>query len=102
MPNFLSTLIRFIVKVMLTMLGAVFAVSLFVAAMLLLVFSSFKWLVTGKKPAPFVIFSQFNKFRSGGGWARNAKTQATADVVDVEAREVDAEPQQIKSRCLPP
>ena len=102
MPNFFSQLIRFTVKVVLAFLGVIFAISLLLAAVVLFLVSLLKWLITGKKPAPFVIFSQFNRFRSGGGWAKTAQTKHTADVVDVEAREVDADPQQLKSQRLPP
>ena len=87
MPNFFNLLIRFTVKVMLVFLGVIFAVCLLLAAVLLLLVSSLKWLVTGKKPAPFIIFSRFRKFTSGGVWA-NAANAKKADVVDVEAREV--------------
>ena len=102
MPHFFSLLIRFTIKVILALLGIVFAISLLLAAVVLFLVSLLKWLITGKKPAPFVIFSQFNRFRSGGGWAKTAQTKHTADVVDVEAREVDADPQRLKSQRLPP
>ena len=102
MPSFFSQFIRFTIKVVLTFLGFIFAISLLLAAIVLLLFSLLKWMFTGKKPVPFVIFSQFNRFRSGGGWAKTAQTKHTADVVDVEAREVASDPQQIKSRSLPP
>ena len=88
MPNFISLIIRFAIKVVLAFLGLIFAISLLLAAIVLLLFSSLKWLVTGKKPVPFVIFSRFKKFTSGGVWASTSKGQNNADVVDVEAREV--------------
>ena len=91
MPNFFSQLIRFTVKVVLAFLGVIFAISLLLAAVVLFSVSLLKWLFTGKKPAPFVIFGQFNRFRSGGGWAKTAQTKQTADVVDVEVREVKSD-----------
>ena len=107
MPNFFSLLIRFTIKVILAFLGLIFAVSLLLAAMLLLLVSSLKWLVTGKKPAPLIIFSRFKKFTAGGVWTNATRAKNDADVVDVEVREVNANdvtasPTQLKSHRPPP
>ena len=90
MQNFISGLIRFIIKFVLAALGLVFAVSLLFAALVVMVLSLLKSLITWKKPAPFVAFSQFRQFkrdtRGGGPFA--SKPMPHSDVVDVEVREV--------------
>lgn len=90
MQNFISGLFRFIIKLVLAAFGLVFAVSLLLAALVLMVLSLLKSLVTGKKPAPFVAFSQFRQFknRAGSAWPYASTAKPQGDVVDVEVREV--------------
>lgn len=90
MQNLIGRFIRFIIKLVLAAFGLVFAVSLLVAALVLMVLSLLKSLVTGKKPAPFVAFSQFRQFKSraGSAWPYASTPKPQGDVVDVEVREV--------------
>ena len=90
MQNFISGLIRFIIKLVLAAFGLVFAVSLLLVALVALVLSLLKSLITWKKPAPFVAFSQFRQFKrdTRGSWPFANKPMPKSDVVDVEVREV--------------
>jgi hypothetical protein len=90
MQNLLSGIIRFIIKLILAAFGLVFAVSLLLAALIAVVFSLLKSLITWQKPVPFVVYSQFRQFRQGarGGWPFAQKSTPQSDVVDVEVREV--------------
>ena len=90
MQNFISGIIRFTIKLILAAFGLVFAVSLLLAALVAVVFSLLKSLITWQKPAPFVIYSQFKQFRQGArsGWPFAEKPMPQSDVVDVEVREV--------------
>lgn len=90
MQNFFSSIIRFFIKLVLAVFGLVFAVSLLLAALVAVVFSLLKSLVTWQKPAPFVVYSQFKQFRKGaaGGWPFASQPLQQSDVVDVEVREV--------------
>ena len=93
MQNFISRLVRFVIKLILAAFGLVFAISLLLAALIVVVLSLLKSLVTGKKPAPVMVFSRFQKFAPGGMWHSAAKAQNTVDVVDVEVREVQTKDQ---------
>lgn len=90
MQNFINGIIRFIIKLVLTAFGLVFAISLLLVALVAVVFSLLKSLVTWQKPAPFVIYSQFKQFQQGarGGWPFAGKSTSPTNVVDVEVREV--------------
>ena len=90
MQNFFSRLLRFIIKLVLAAFGLVFALSLLAAALVVVVLSLLKSLVTGKKPAPFVAFSQFKQFKKSarGGWSFAPQAAPQGDVVDVEMREI--------------
>ena len=93
-PDFLSRVVGFFLKLMLGIFAAVFVVSLLLAALVVAVLSLITALLTGKKPAPTVVFSRFQKYSPGGMWpgARprdsNAKVPGAKDVVDVEVREI--------------
>ena len=90
MQNIISGLIRFTIKLVLAAFGLVFAASLLLAALVAVVFSLLKSLVTWQKPAPFVIYSQFKQFKQGNraAWPFASKPATKHDVVDVEVREV--------------
>ena len=90
----LGQLLRFVLKLLLVALGLVFAVSLLAAALVMVVVSLLKSLITGKKLAPAVVFGRFQKFAPSAMWPgaapRDAAGQSPAagQVVDVEAREI--------------
>ena len=92
MSNPVGLIFRFILKVTLALFAAIFAVSLLLAALVVVVFSLIKALLTGRKPAPAMVFGRFQKFSPEGMWpgrpARKDATPGTGAVVDVEAREV--------------
>ena len=86
MPDFVSSLLRFVLKLALGLMAAVFAVSLLAAALVVLAFSLLKALITGKKPAAAMVFSRFQGYAPQDLWGRKAKP--AREVVDVEVREL--------------
>jgi hypothetical protein len=90
----ISQILRFFLKLVLGLFAAVFAVSLLAAALIVVVLSLLKSLVTGRKPAPAVVFGRFQQRYSpqgmwpGGAGRDAANAPRAADVVDVEVREV--------------
>ena len=97
---FLNSVLGLFLKLMLAALALVFAFALLVAALIYLAWSGVVFLLTGRKPAVAVLFSQFRqlkKFSAAGVWPRPgaqdaAEARAAApDVVDVEVREIPAD-----------
>ena len=90
MQNFIGKLFRFIIKLVLAAFGVIFAISFLFVALILMVLSLLKSLITWTKPTPFVIFSQYKQFKKNakGGWPTASKAAAHRDVVDVEVREI--------------
>jgi len=89
----ISKILRFFLKLVLGLFAAVFALSLLAAALIVVVLSLLKSLVTGRKPAPAMVFGRFQRYSPQGMWpggsGREAGNAARAgDVVDVEVREV--------------
>lgn len=94
----LSKLFRFLIKLVFVASAAVMALGLLAVALVVLVFSLMKALITGKRPAAAVMFRRFQNpqnFPTNGPWpAASPRSNATAtspstgEVVDVEAREV--------------
>ena len=91
MPSFVSQIFRFFLKLALGLFAAIFAVSLLVAALIVVALSLLKSLLTGRKPSPSMVFGRFQRFSPQGMWPGSARDSAAPpahDVVDVEAREI--------------
>ena len=95
--NLLSGLLRWVLKVVLAVFALLFGLSLLAAAIIMLVFSQLKYLITGKKSTAAMVFQRFREFKSGGAWPTSApgaaKPGRQGDVVDVQAREIPSRPQ---------
>ena len=94
--QFFGQILGLVLKLFLGLLAVVFAVSMLAAGLIYLVFASIRFLLTGRKPAVAVMFTQMQQFRrsaADGVWpATRRKAPApprTADVVDVEVREIN-------------
>jgi hypothetical protein len=103
--QFFNLLVSFIVKLFVGVMAVLFALSLVVAGLIYLGFASLRFLVTGRKPAVAVMFTQFRQMQraaASGVWPaarRDASGQhrpASSDVVDVEMREIEVD------RAAPP
>lgn len=92
MHNFVSQCLRFFLKLLFGVFALLFAVSLITAAVIVLIWTLVKALITGKKPAAAVVFGRFRRFSPPGTekmWpGATAPKTKLADVVDVEAREI--------------
>jgi len=89
----IGKILRFFLRLVLGLFAAVFAVSLLVAALIVVALSLLKSLVTGRKPAPAMVFGRFQRYSPQGMWPGGAGRDAgnaprASDVVDVEVREV--------------
>ena len=89
MPEFVSSLLRLILKLALGLMAVVFAVSLLAAALVVLAFSLLKALITGKRPAPAMVFNRFRAYAPQDMWPGKAKP--AGEVVDLEVRELHEE-----------
>jgi len=89
LPSFLSSFLRFTLRLVLWVFAAVFALSLLAAAVVVMTLGLLKALITGKKPQPLV-FGRFQKFSPDAFWPRPGAPGGApeADVVDVEVREI--------------
>jgi hypothetical protein len=89
----IGKILRFFLKLLLGLFAVVFAISLLVAALIVVALSLLKSLVTGRKPAPAMVFGRFQRYSPEGMWPGGsgrgaADTPPAGDVVDVEVREV--------------
>lgn len=89
--DFLGRLISGAIKLVFVLAATVFVVSFLLAALVAVVLVSLWSLVTGRKPAPVVMFNRMREQSqryTQGVWPGAARGEAPADVVDVEATEV--------------
>ena len=92
MQDIVGQCLRFLLKLLLGVFALLFAVSLITAAVIALAWTLLKALITGKKPTQFMAFGRFKRFSPPGTermWpGASAPSVKSADVVDVEAREI--------------
>ncbi len=106
LSDFIQGIVRGAVKLLLVLVAAVFVLSLLLAAIVVMLGVSIWSLVTGRKPEPVKIFTQFRqssaRFAPSGGWPgqRGQGTQGrrAPEVVDVQAHEV---PDNADGKCHP-
>ena len=98
-PVFLRAFGAAAIGLALMVVGGVFAASLFIAVLLVVAFGVVGALLSGRKPEAFELWSRWRAMRDGSrfgavfnrpsGAARSSETRTrTADVVDVEARDL--------------
>lgn len=88
--DFLARVLRGLFKLMLVLAATVFVVSFLLAALLGVLIASLIALVTGRKPAPVVMFSRLREQSqryTQGVWPGRGSPPA-GDVVDVDVTEV--------------
>ncbi len=94
LSDFLARVLRGVLKLVLVLAATVFVVAFLLAALLVVPIASLIALVTGRKPAPVVMFSRMraqSQRYTQGAWP-GRRGQAPADVVDVEVTEVQDTP----------
>ena len=89
----IASVLRGMVKLVLLVLAAVFALAVLCAGLLVVVCLVLRFVLTGRKPAVVTTFSRFNQaaqqFRPGfGTGGATAGRPNSAEIVDVEAHEV--------------
>ncbi|HRA63015.1 MAG TPA: hypothetical protein PLY50_10350 [Burkholderiaceae bacterium] len=99
MTDFIQRVASIAIKLLLVLAAAVFLISLLLAAIVVMLAVSIWSLLTGRKPEPIKVFSQFRqssaRFTPGGwpGGPRGGRPgQPEPVVVDVQAHEVPDKP----------
>lgn len=94
MTDFLARLLRGVLKLVLLGAATLFVLSFLLAALLVVLVVSLWSLLTGRKPAPVVLFSRMraqSQRYTQGVWP-GGTSRTSADVVDVEVTEVSDPP----------
>lgn len=92
--DFFGRVLRGVIRLALALAALVFVLSLLLASLVVVVGVSLWSLVTGRKPAPAVVFSRFRQTSqryTQGVWPGGVR-KPLGDVVDVEATEVPDAP----------
>lgn len=94
---FLSRVLGGVIKLVLLIAASVFVVSFLLAALVVVLGMSLWSLITGRKPAPVVMFGRMREQSqryTQGMWPGQGRQEPLGDVVDVQATEVveDASP----------
>lgn len=94
--DFLGRVLRGLLRLALVAAATVFVLSFLLAALFVVLLVSLWSLITGRKPAPVVMFSrmreQSQRYTQGVWPGRTGAARTAAEVVDVEATEVPDAP----------
>ena len=91
LSDFLGRLINGLFKLVLLVAASIFVISFLLAALVVVLVVSLWSLITGRKPAPVVMFSRMREQSqryTQGVWPGQARQPPPGDVVDVQATEV--------------
>jgi hypothetical protein len=99
LTDFIQGVVRTALKLLLVLAAAVFLISLLLAAIVVMLAVSIWSLVTGRKPEPIKVFSQFRQSSARftpGGWPGSPRGGSSGQpdpvVVDVQAHVVPDKP----------
>ncbi len=95
LSDFLGRVFAGLLKLVLLVAASVFVVSFLLAALVVVVAVSLWSLITGRKPAPVVMFTRMREQSqryTQGVWPGQARQEPPGDVVDVQATEVADDP----------
>ena len=95
LTDFVGRVLRGLIKLTLVLAAGVFVFSFLLAAIVVVLLVSLWSLITGRKPAPVVMFSRmraqsqrYTQGMSQGVWPGRAPAGEVVEVVDVDATEV--------------
>jgi hypothetical protein len=94
--NFLGRLLAGAIKLLLVLAAGVFVVGFLLVVLVAVVLVSLWSLVTGRKPAPVVLFARMREQSqryAQGVWPGATRNKPPADVVDIQATDVTDAPQ---------
>ena len=95
LSDFLGRVINGLFKLVLLIAASIFVISFLLAALVVVLAVSLWSLITGRKPAPVVMFSRMREQSqryTQGVWPGQTRQEPPGDVVDVQATEVVDDP----------
>ncbi len=95
LSDFLGRVVNGLFKLVLLIAASIFVISFLMAALVVVLAVSLWSLITGRKPAPVVMFSRMREQSqryTQGVWPGQVRREPPGDVVDVQATEVADDP----------
>ena len=79
---------QWLFRAFLLLLGLGFMLALLCMAALMIVFSLLRWLFTGRKPQVVLIMDSYKRWQQKAPW--QARQSDSADIIDVQGRDIDS------------
>jgi hypothetical protein len=80
---------KWILRGLLLLMGAIFLLSLMVVAAVLFLLSLIRWLFTGRKPSILMAVTAYQKWKNSSRWSY--RQQSGEDIIEAEVKEVRAQ-----------
>ena len=77
---------KWILRGLLLLMGAIFVLSLMVVAAVLFLLSLIRWLFTGRKPSILMAMTTYQQWKHGSRWSY--RQRSGEDIIEAEVKEV--------------
>ena len=80
--------IKWILRGLLLLMGAIFLLSLMVVAAVLFLLSLIRWLFTGRKPSILMAVTAYQQWKDSSRWSSGYRQRSSEDIIEAEVKEV--------------
>ena len=79
---------KWILRGLLLLMGAIVVLSLMVVAAVLFLLSLIRWLFTGRKPSILMAVTAYQQWKDSSRWSSGYRQRSGEDVIEAEVKEV--------------
>jgi hypothetical protein len=79
---------KWILRGLLLLMGAIFLLSLMVVAAVLFLLSLIRWLFTGRKPSILMAVTVYQQWKDSSRWSSGYRQRSSEDIIEAEVKDV--------------
>ena len=79
---------KWILRGLLLLMGAIVVLSLMVVAAVLFLLSLIRWLFTGRKPSILMAMTAYQQWKDSSRWSSGYRQRSGEDIIEAEVKEV--------------
>ena len=79
---------KWVLRGLLLLMGAIFLLSLMVVAAVLFLLSLTRWLFTGRKPSILMAVTAYQQWKDSSRWSSGYRQRGSEDIIEAEVKEV--------------
>ena len=79
---------KWILRGLLLLMGAIFLLSLMMVAAMLFLLSLIRWLFTGRKPSILMAVTAYQQWKDSSRWSSGYRQRSSEDIIEAEVKDV--------------